>query len=58
VSEAGSGIRRRQEAKVTEGLETDNVIRTSCSRYIFRISKSNVMHRLYVILEMDNVVEK
>ena len=44
---------------VTEGLGTDNATRTHCSSGdIFWVSKSNTVHRIYVILEMDNVVEK
>jgi hypothetical protein len=36
----------------------DNATGTSCSRYIFQISKSNAVHHLYMILEMDNIVKK
>ena len=41
----------RQKAKDTEVLGTDNVTRTSCSRYIFLFSKSNFLHPLHMILK-------
>ncbi len=44
---------------VKEGFGTDNATRTNCSsRDIFWVSKRNAVHHLYVILEMDNIVEK
>ena len=44
---------------VKEGFGTDNATGTNCSSIdIFLVSKSNAVHNLYVILEMDNVVEK